>query len=125
VRDHRFASVSDSLAGDDSGAPTQYGCRVIDHVVLLALREDTTESKLSRLGDMLAALPGRIDGLNSVRYGANTSPEGLGQGYTYGFVIGFEDEAARDRYLPHPEHLPVSAMVQQLSERVLVFDIPS
>jgi hypothetical protein len=98
---------------------------MIDHVVLLALREGTTAAELAQLGEMLAALPGLIDGLDSVRYGPSTSPEGLEQGYAYGFVMGFVDEAARDRYLPHPEHLPVSAAVRRLSERVLVFDIPS
>jgi hypothetical protein len=96
---------------------------VIDHVVLMALREGVTDSQLAQLGDLLAALPGRIEGLQSVRHGPSSSPEGLEQGYTYGFVVRFEDGAARDRYLPHPEHAPVSALVQELSERVLVFDL--
>jgi hypothetical protein len=98
---------------------------VIDHVVLLALREGVTDTELARFGELLAALPGRIRGIEYVRCGRSSSPEGLEQGYTYGFVVGFEDEQARDRYLPHPEHIPVSAKAQQLSERVLVFDIPS
>jgi hypothetical protein len=98
---------------------------VIDHIVLLALREGVTEAQLARFGELLAALPERIHGIEYVRSGPSDSPEGLEQGYAYGFVVGFVDEAARDRYLPHPEHVPVSAMAQQLAERVLVFDIPS
>jgi hypothetical protein len=104
---------------------TEYGCRVIDHVVLLALREGVTDAELARFGELLAALPRRIEGVEYVRGGPSSSPEGLEQGYAYGFVVGFADAAARDRYLPHPDHAPVSAMAQQLSERVLVFDIPS
>ena len=96
---------------------------MVDHVVLLALRADVTEAALARFAHLLAALPGRIDGIESVRCGPSTSPEGLEQGYGYGFLITFADEDARDRYLPHPEHEPVSALAQQLAERVLVFDI--
>ena len=96
---------------------------MIDHVVLLVLRAGVTEAELSSFGHLLAGLPERIDGIESVRFGPSSSPEGLEQGYGYGFLITFTDERARDRYLPHPEHAPVSALAQQLSERVLVFDV--
>ncbi len=96
---------------------------MIDHVVLLALRADVTDAALVRLEQLLAALPERIGGIESVRFGASSSPEGLEQGYGYGFLITFADEHARDRYLPHPDHEPVSALARQLAERVLVFDI--
>lgn len=98
---------------------------MIDHVVLLALRPEVTDQDLVRFGELLAALPERIDGIESVRFGPSVSLEGLEQGYGYGFVIGFTDERARDAYLPHPEHAPVSALAQQLAQRVLVFDIAS
>jgi len=100
-----------------------YGCSMIDHVVLLALRAGVAEADLSSFGQLLAGLPERIDGIESVRFGSSSSPEGLEQGYDYAFLITFTDEQARDRYLPHPEHVPVSAMARQLSEQVLVFDV--
>jgi hypothetical protein len=96
---------------------------MVDHVVLLALRADVTQAEVGRLGQLLARLPERIDGLESVRSGPSSSPEGLEQGYDFAFLLTFTDEGARDRYLPHPEHTPVSALVRQLSERVLVFDV--
>ena len=96
---------------------------MIDHVVLLALRADVTDVALARLEDLLAALPERIDGIESVRFGPSNSPEGLEQGYSYGFLITFADGHARDRYLPHPAHEPVSALARQLAQHVLVFDI--
>ena len=96
---------------------------MVDHVVLLALRDGVTDSDLERFGALLTALPDSIDGIESVRHGHSTSPEGLEQGYDYGFVIGFADAAARDAYLPHPEHAPVSTLVRQLTDRVLVFDV--
>jgi hypothetical protein len=96
---------------------------MIDHVVLLAVRAEVEPAALARLEDLLAALPERIDGVESVRFGSGSSPEGLEQGYSYGFLITFADEHARDRYLPHPEHEPISTLAQQLAERILVFDI--
>ena len=98
---------------------------MIDHVVLLALRDGVNDAELERFDELLASLPSRIKGIEYVRSGRSSSPEGLEQGYTYGFVVCFADAGARDRYLPHPEHEPISAMAQQLSERVLVFDIAS
>jgi hypothetical protein len=96
---------------------------MVDHVVLLALREGVTEAELAHFGERLAALPERIDGIECVRHGPSSSPEGLERGYGYGFLVRFADAAARDRYLPHPEHAPVSALAQRLAERVLVFDL--
>ena len=96
---------------------------MVDHVVLLALRAGVSESDLAEFGELLAGLPSRIDGIEYVRYGRQLEPGGLEQGYTYAFIVGFVDAAARDRYLPHPEHAPVSAMAQQIAERVLVFDV--
>lgn len=96
---------------------------MVDHVVLLAVRADFEAATLARFEHLLAALPERIDGVESVRFGPSVSPEGLEQGYSYGFLISFADEHARDRYLPHPEHEPISTLAQQISERVLVFDI--
>jgi hypothetical protein len=96
---------------------------MIDHLVLLVLRAGVTEADLAGFGRLLAALPEQIDGIESVRFGSSNSPEGLEQGYSYGFLITFTDEHARDRYLPHPGHAPISALAQQLSERVLVFDV--
>jgi hypothetical protein len=45
-----------------------------------------------------------VPGYLSVNIGPNVSPEGLGRGYTDGFVIDFTDAAARDAYLVHPAH---------------------
>lgn len=98
---------------------------MIDHVVLMALREGVTDAQLARFTELLAALPSQIDGIEYLRSGPSSSPEGFEQGYSFGFVIGFGDAAARDAYLPHPAHAPVSAMAKELAERLLVFDVTS
>ena len=44
-------------------------------------------------------------GIIALKEGPSVSPEGLERGHDYGFVVTFDDAAARDAYLPHPEHL--------------------
>jgi hypothetical protein len=46
----------------------------------------------------------------------------LADGLTHGFVMTFKDAAARDSYLPHPEHEKFKALVLPYIEKVVVFD---
>jgi hypothetical protein len=50
----------------------------------------------------------------------------MARGFTHGFCMGFRDAAARDAYLPHPEHARVVQMVAGVLEggqdAVLEFD---
>ena len=59
----------------------------------------------------LKALVGVIPGLLSFSGGANTSTEGISQGYTHAFSMVFDNEASRDAYLPHPSHEAAKAVV--------------
>ena len=63
-----------------------------------------------------------IPGIEDYVSGANCSPEGLNQGYTHGLVMTFTDAAARDAYLPHPDHERVKQAVLPHVESVVVFD---
>jgi hypothetical protein len=60
--------------------------------------------------------------MSSFRAGVNSSPEGLNQGFTHGFVMAFDDATARDEYLVHPDHEKVKERFLPLVENVLVFD---
>lgn len=93
------------------------------HVVLMQPRVDVRAGQVDDLWRALRALAGEIPGIEDVTCGANTSPEGLEQGYTLGFVVRFADADARDAYLPHPAHVAVIPLVQAVAERVLVFDL--
>lgn len=74
----------------------------------------------------LRALRQRVDGILSFSGGADRSAEGLTRGYTHGFSMTFRDGAARDAYLPHPEHQRVVERLLPLLEGgidgVLTFD---
>jgi hypothetical protein len=98
---------------------------LIDHVVLLRFGADALPEDIAALGRQVQELEGQIDGVESVRWGANTSPERLEHGYSHGFVMHLRDDAARSAYLPHPAHVVVAERIQRLCDDVLVFDISS
>jgi hypothetical protein len=91
------------------------------HVVLVNFKPGR-DGQAQPLFNDLAALQTKLPGMLTYRYGANSSPEGLNQGFTHGFVMSFADAAARDHYLDHPDHEAVKAKYLPLVENVLVFD---
>jgi hypothetical protein len=93
------------------------------HVVLLRPRPGVEVDAVRRLHGALSALPDVIPGITGLEFGPNVSPEGKGSGYDLGFVMTFESAAARDAYLPHPDHLAVRPFVEAVADEVLVFDI--
>jgi hypothetical protein len=90
-------------------------------VVLVKFRAGQ-ESQAPALFTALTALKAKLPGMQAYHHGSNSSPEGLNQGFTHGFVMSFADAAARDHYLDHPDHEAVKAKYLPLVENVLVFD---
>lgn len=76
----------------------------VRHVVVFKYTEDATEAQIQEITDAFKALKDKIPGITGFEYGVNNSPEGLNQGFTHVYLMTFENEAARDVYLPHPEH---------------------
>ncbi|MHB2167431.1 Dabb family protein [Alsobacter sp. R-9] len=100
---------------------------MIRHVVLIRPSASATARDVSAAMEKVAALKGVIPGILDVRHGPDVSPEGLGRGYAMGFVVDFADAAARDAYLPHPEHQKAGAALVAVAEGgidgILVFDL--
>jgi len=99
---------------------------MIHHLVLLRIRKDAAPAAVERMFQALAGLQAKIPGILSFSGGPYSSPEGLNRGYTHGFAMTFRDAAARDAYLPHPEHEKVKEIVLALLDGgldgVLAFD---
>ncbi|MBS13277.1 MAG: stress protein [Gemmatimonadetes bacterium] len=96
---------------------------MVKHVVLLKLRDGVTSDQTDAVLKGLEGLMGKLEGIVEVTAGRNNSPEGKSKGYEWGFVMTFTDEAARDTYLLHPDHVAVSAeTIRPIVEDVLVFD---
>ncbi|MBX2839509.1 MAG: Dabb family protein, partial [Gammaproteobacteria bacterium] len=64
----------------------------------------------------------KIEGIDSVEWGENSSPENLNKHYTHCVLMTFKDEESRDGYLPHPEHEALVAEFKQVLEDIVVFD---
>lgn len=96
---------------------------MVQHIVLLKLKPDVTTDQKQALHDGLVALKDIIPGIVSVTAGDDCSPEGKQHGFDWGFVMAFTDEAARDGYLPHPDHKELGrTLIRPIVDDVLVFD---
>lgn len=94
----------------------------IQHIVLFKLKPEVTTEKVTQLFELIAELQQLIPGITYFAGGADSSPEGLNQGYTHGFIMNFESVDARDIYLTHPEHERVKTALLATIDGVLVFD---
>lgn len=98
----------------------------VKHVVLLKFKPDTPRAAVREVFAALDALRRKIPGLLDFSGGPYSSPEGLNKGFTHGFVMTFADEAARDGYLPHPDHEVVKQQILPLLDggvaSVVAFD---
>lgn len=95
---------------------------MIRHVVLFQWKPGTSEAQIAGLFRELAGLRGKIPRLQQFEGGPYSSPEGLNQGFTHGFIMTFPDAASRDAYLPHPEHERVKALIEPHLAQVVAFD---
>lgn len=83
----------------------------VKHVVLLRLKAGLQPAKVQEIFTALAGLQKKIPGILDFCWGPYSSHEGLNKGFTHGFIMTFASEAARDTYLPHPDHEVVKALI--------------
>lgn len=94
---------------------------MIVHTVLLDL-DPAKPAEIDAALDGLRSLVS-LPGVVSLTAGADVSPENLAEGFTHAAVAVFESTAARDAYLPAPEHLAVVRQLQACMRRVIVVDV--
>jgi hypothetical protein len=99
---------------------------MIRHIVLFSLKNTVTDKELDDLTCDLAGLKDKISGILNFYPGKNSSPEGLGKNYGYGFTMDFQSAEARDKYLPHPDHQLVVKKIMTMLEdglnSIIAFD---
>src|ERR1700704_2404572 len=78
--------------------------RKVQHMVMVKFKTPEGDGKVGPLFAALAQLPRQIPGITHFSGGPYASPEGLNQGFTYGFLFTFESAEARNTYLTHPVH---------------------
>jgi hypothetical protein len=94
----------------------------VKHYGMFQFKPEVTEAGIATCFREMAGMVGRIPGLIDFHHGPYDSAEGLNDGFTHGFIMTFESPAARDAYLPHPEHERVKGIVVPCLARVTVFD---
>ena len=86
----------------------------VKHVVVFKYKSKATEAQIGEVTEAFKSLKNKIPGILSFEYGINNSPEKLNKGFTHIYLLTFEDAAARDAYLPHPEHKKFGEMLGRL-----------
>jgi hypothetical protein len=98
------------------------GIMMIRHLLLLQFTPETTEQDIAEILALFVAAKDKIDGIVAVTAGENISPEGKNKHFTHCIAMDFIDAAARDNYLPHPEHQKMKSRFRPHIADILVFD---
>jgi hypothetical protein len=94
----------------------------VKHIALVKFKEGTSNEQIQELFDQILDITETIPGIEDYVSGPYSSPEGLNQGYSHGLIMTFVDAAARDAYLPHPEHERVKGLIMPHVDSLLTFD---
>ncbi|MCV2402426.1 Dabb family protein [Marinomonas sp. C2222] len=95
---------------------------MIRHILLIKFNARATKANIEELKELFESITEKIQGVVSVEWGTNNSPEGLNKDYTHSVVMTFLNEEARQDYLPHKEHDSLKAVFVPLLEDIIVFD---
>ena len=93
----------------------------VRHVVVFKYKPEATAAEIQQVTAAFRALQRSIPGITAFECGVNNSPEGKSQGFTHVYQLTFESVAARDAYLPHPEHQKFGALLGRLAVVADVF----
>jgi hypothetical protein len=120
------SSEGAGAAASVNTAPAQdaFPDSALRHVVVFKYRADAEDAQIARITEAFRSLKDSIPGILSFEHGVNDSPEGLNLGFTHAYTLTFVNAAARDAYLPHPEHEAFGALLSELGvvEGVFVVD---
>lgn len=96
----------------------------VKHIVVFKYTSAATTEQISEVTTAFKALKSKIPGIISIENGVNNSPENLNKGFTHIYLLTFKDVAARDAYLPHPDHKKFGDLLGRLGvlEDVFVVD---
>jgi hypothetical protein len=86
----------------------------VRHVVVFKYKPTATPDQIGQVTRAFAALQQSIPGITAFEHGVNNSPENKNLGFTHVYLMTFTDAAARDTYLPHPEHRKFGQLLGQL-----------
>ena len=86
----------------------------VRHIVVFKYKPGATPDQIQQVTEAFRDLRKKIPGITAFEDGVNNSPEGKNLGFTHVYQMTFEDAAARDAYLPHPEHARFGQLLGKL-----------
>ncbi|WP_394209648.1 Dabb family protein [Enterovibrio calviensis] len=95
---------------------------MIRHILLVKFKPESNEADFGEIREEFASMTERVEGVESVEWGENDSPEGKNQGFTHVILMTLKDEAARQRYLVDPEHDALKEVFGPHIEEIIVVD---
>ena len=96
---------------------------VLRHVVLLKFKQTTTEEDLQKITTEFHQLATvKVPEVKQFEWGTNVSKENLDHGYTHCFLLSFNNEADRDAYLVHKDHVAFVELIKPYMESATVID---
>ncbi len=95
---------------------------MIRHILLIQFAEGIDPSEIEVIKRKFIEIPTKIEGILSVEWGDNDSPENLNQNYTHCVMMTFNDEASREIYLHHPQHDALKAVFLPFLKDIIVMD---
>ncbi len=90
------------------------------HIVMFQFKEENKETNMSRVKEMLEALPGKIDTLKSMEVGIDISRSE--RSFDMVLVSTFENQEGLDVYAPHPAHQEVVHFIKEVTVLSKVVD---
>ena len=101
---------------------------MIRHCVFVNFDDGVTAARRQEVFGAIEALQSHLPGILAVHIGDNVSPEeGMDKRFSHGFVVDFENAAARDAYLADPEHAKSGAQLVAAArggvDGIFVYDI--
>ena len=97
----------------------------IRHVVHFKFKKEATAAQVAKVTEAFAALKVKIEAVDSLEWGTNSSPEGLDKGFTHCWIVNFKTAKDRDAYLVHPAHKAfVEILMPVLDEAIVVDFVP-
>lgn len=93
---------------------------MLNHVVMMKFKPETTEETIRELEQALDQLPNKIQDIKMYEFGRDIlrTP----RSYDFALVSLFVGPAALERYQNHPEHLPVVEKIRAMCENVVTVD---
>lgn len=97
----------------------------VRHVVHFKFKPEATPEQIAKITEEFAALKKKVEVVDSLEWGTNSSPEGMDKGFTHCWIVSFKTAKDRDAYLVHPAHKAfVEILLPILGEALVVDFVP-